>query len=693
MSSAEECEFHDALGELHDETISISTESKDGEEGGTTEMKSKVEKAVESLERSLEVGEEKQASPTEMIESAIDKVIEEAILNEKQDLVPEEPGCLEEKANNTSPTSIEEALDNTIEEAIFNEEVDDGTFSSSSSTSSTLFREENVVSGDGITAGIETAIDETIEKALLNEEEQMDIEESKVTSPLSKEEASFEESRAGFLAKLEGKEEEDELSEEAELADARAKFISKYNEQRNRKGPTVKEELDVRRDEFLAKHEQGGEEIGAGEGSYLSSWGGMFSALSGIGSTVKAKASSGLDKLYDVLDPNVPEESGDVDEPPIVPEEDPKSIKGLFDRLSPKGESSWLGGLDKTFDFASDTLGQALMGGIRKIESTVGVTIEPISSSSSTSEVIYDADNPDGEEIKSSTSMTVKDEEEGSSQVSRLGKNIYTAGLSTLEKLGRTTAGIVESTRGRLTPLLDPNAWPSSSTIDRSELKKPFLTLFDDYSGNEALEQIQLDATQASIAFKTKLKTLNPQKLKQVQASMKGIGSSLDTVKGETRLDWSSCEKVFVSGELVLRLQQGIDESLTKISEVSRLVEELRSRVESPLPPDNPTLVLYLGRLHLAKMTAAALYLYRSLDFDGGANEECIALVASMMHNSIESVKDITICNLLDDNRKTAVRSLLETDIDKAGGILRDATLALQPSLKLTRFAQIEGSL
>lgn len=69
--------------------------------------------------------------------------------------------------------------------------------------------------------------------------------------------------------------------------------------------------------------------------SLFGGWGGMFSALA----EVKARATSHLDKLVDAFDPNVaPDEIDKVKESPPPspgPEQEGKSFKSLFDKLSP----------------------------------------------------------------------------------------------------------------------------------------------------------------------------------------------------------------------------------------------------------------------------------------------------------------------------------------------------------------------
>jgi hypothetical protein len=211
-----------------------------------------------------------------------------------------------------------------------------------------------------------------------------------------------------------------------------------------------------------------------------------------------------------------------------------------------------------------------------------------MSSSSSVNEIVYDVDNPEGSSASSPSGTSGANGAEGPSpvsQVSQFGKNIYSAGMSTLGKLGRTTADIVVSTKDRITPLLEKD-----NKIDRSELKKPFAVLFDEFCGNDALEKLQIRSTQAAIQLKSKLKALNPQQLKKVQGELKGVGALLDNIEAsEAALEWPDLFSA-EEAEMVVKLQDSFTHSLKKMENVDESLADLRENVDTPLPPDMPSL-------------------------------------------------------------------------------------------------------
>jgi hypothetical protein len=303
-----------------------------------------------------------------------------------------------------------------------------------------------------------------------------------------------------------------------------------------------------------------------------------------------------------------------------------------------------------------------------------------MSSSSSVNEIVYDVDNPEGSSASSPSGTSGANGAEGPSpvsQVSQFGKNIYSAGMSTLGKLGRTTADIVVSTKDRITPLLEKD-----NKIDRSELKKPFAVLFDEFCGNDALEKLQIRSTQAAIQLKSKLKALNPQQLKKVQGELKGVGALLDNIEAsEAALEWPDLFSA-EEAEMVVKLQDSFTHSLKKMENVDESLADLRENVDTPLPPDMPSLLVYLGRFHMAKMLSAALHLTLLLT---KPDEKEIHRLATVLRGKIESITRVEEVAELDSNRRKAALQLLATDVSQAQTTLRDALLTLQPQLRLAR--------
>lgn len=311
----------------------------------------------------------------------------------------------------------------------------------------------------------------------------------------------------------------------------------------------------------------------------------------------------------------------------------------------------------------------------------MGVVIEPASSSSSVVDVPTEEEGSGSEKL--------------SGQVGTFGKNIYAVGLSTLERIGRTTANVVLTTKDRLAPMLDQQqhlARDTEATLDRSELKKSLMELFDEFSGNLVLEKLHLSSTEASIALKSRLKALNPSQLKITQASLKGVGSQIEGAGGTTTegvvgtLD--SCQDYFRKDEraLVQSLMTGIGNCLTTLARAPEEIQELRSKVDSPLPPDNASLVAYMSRLNMAKMLSASLYLILLFDYDEGSEEQLWELIVLTETHLVAALIPDACEALLDAKRREALSTLVRADLENAKSILRDASLAIIPRLKLSRY-------
>lgn len=329
----------------------------------------------------------------------------------------------------------------------------------------------------------------------------------------------------------------------------------------------------------------------------------------------------------------------------------------------------------------------------------MGVTIEPISSSSSIADVPVEgegdaaaaaaADHGSGEDSR---------EPQLGEQMGTLGKNIYAVGLSTLERIGRTTANVVLTTKDRLAPMLDSQMGERAmaSTIDRGELKKPFLELFDEFSGNLVLEKLHLSSTEASIALKSKLKTLNPTQLRSAQTLLRGVGSRMDG--GEDRPDAANlhlddCRDYFCEDErtLVDSLIQSIKSRLTTLAMATEAVEEVRRSVDGSLPLDHASLIVYVARLNLARLLSASLYLVLLFNYDAGDEDQlCKLIVLTEKHLAAVMIAD-ACATLVDAKRREALGQLLLTDLEHAKSILRDASLAVIPRLKLSRYLQEAG--
>lgn len=426
-------------------------------------------------------------------------------------------------------------------------------------------------------------------------------------------------------------------------------------------------------------------------------WGGMLSVLGSI----KSKASSGLDRLYDALDPALPENA----QTPSTCTGEEKSAKQILEKLSPQQSPRGTNGgwfmetFDRTFDRASDTIGSALIGGLKKLESTVGIAIEPVSSPTSS--------RPSSPHSKV-TAATVADENKATSTPTReshtressvddgAGESIYSSGLAALGVLGRKTAGLVSTTKNRLTPILRQSfSGIDGSSLQRTDLKKLFVDLFDELSGNVALEKLQVRSAEASVDVKGRLKSLPPKQVMAIQAKIKPAGSQLDSLR-EAEFDSALLEflPVFDSEqrELLHRLLLSIDRSLDHFKDPEAGIEELRARVESPLPVDISTLYLYLVRSNLANILSAALHILLTLQFpppNEKEGEEEVCKVVERLYGAVSASQKLIEASLVDSMRRSVISKLVADDCATARSIFGDAALTLQPSLRLAAFINL----
>lgn len=426
-------------------------------------------------------------------------------------------------------------------------------------------------------------------------------------------------------------------------------------------------------------------------------WNEVLSALDSI----KSKANTGLEKIYDALDPALPEYSTTLEGEAASKEiqEEEKSIKRVLERLSPqtstessKGGNWFMERFDRTFDRASDSIGSALLGGLKKLETTVGIAIEPISSCSSSS-------------APSEVELSVNEMESGhstpiSASSSGPGGDLYTSGWAALGALGRKTADLVSSTRDRLTPIIKSN-WMTnireSSKLQRSDLKKTLGELFEELSGNIALERLQVNSARAAVELKSRLKALPPKLLASLQGQIKNIGRQLDSLR-ESDLKVGDILDIGVfessQDELLQRLVSSIEKSLQKWEELEESIEELRQRVESPLPVDTPTLYLYLVRSNLANILSASLHIllifdYNNVDADDKEGESKVIDVVERLYGAISSSQRLVEATLIDTTRRPVIGKLVADDCAAARSLFGDAALTLQPGLKLMAFTNL----
>lgn len=328
-------------------------------------------------------------------------------------------------------------------------------------------------------------------------------------------------------------------------------------------------------------------------------------------------------------------------------------------------------------------------GGLRRLESSVGVAIEPVSSASSVCEA------GDGPSADAPADLPAREASPDGAEngAARAPPSIYAAGWSTLERLGRTTADMVASTKDRLAPLLDGGLFGAVGPlrITRADLKQPLAAHVSQQAGDEALEKLQIRSAEAAVLLRTKMKALTPRQLSAAQARLRDVGRGLDAIviaPDGAHLDWSEHGGLFLpdGAEVVARLQAAIASSTAICAgEGAReAVEELRLQADTPLPPDSASLVVYLARRSLARTLSGTLFLLLCLDFDRAA-EARLARLAASLSACLAAAARLAECPLVDAARRAAVCDTMGADVREAQALLSDALQTLQPSLRLAR--------
>lgn len=294
----DEIEFYDAIPDEVDNIIGDELENSPN-----TPLSTKLEVAhnINSEEELISKSPMLDISPLEIVqiveenlEDSIEETIEQAYLNEPETFVSEDID--KEKMSNIQ-AAVEEAIEESIEAAYLNEP-----------------EEMNVLSE-------ELAIDATIDEAFFNEPDKKEFI-NKENIPTVTADGKDEDNVSRYVDEIEDGIENtieeallNEPEEEMELSD------DKNADSDNEK--SVRE----RHTEALVQSNNNNEP------TTKSSWGGVFSVLADIGSSVKSNA----DKIYDSFDPDASIEGGSdqVQSPVSTMSESTKSFRGIFDKLSP----------------------------------------------------------------------------------------------------------------------------------------------------------------------------------------------------------------------------------------------------------------------------------------------------------------------------------------------------------------------
>lgn len=294
------------------------------------------------------------------------------------------------------------------------------------------------------------------------------------------------------------------------------------------------------------------------------------------------------------------------------------------------------------------------------------------------SDISFD-DNPN---IASVTSTEPLNSNKTSSVVGSISKNIYNTGISTLGLISRKTAGIVGSL--------------NLTKIDRKTLKMPLSEHLEETGVMRAIEQLQLMSTQTSINLKCRMRELPPQELCRVQEILKNdqklklsflsnpieplVLAECDSTPWESISLLPNMEAARI--QRVLRTLKA-NLQLPSIEITMKEIDDLRAAVDSPLPPDQTSLILFLGRRRLATILGASCELFSIINCaDLAALSHIISVIAGSLVTTMYYSK-------ASETRQETLLLAIKADVDQAMGILSDASGTLEPACRLIIFENI----
>lgn len=720
-SSADELEFYDAP-ELAEEQEEEEREGEEKEEERGKDPKTvwqfnhKVAKAEDKQELEEVVGPHlTEPSLADKLERAIDETIGEALLDDASELEGSK-STMDESETTGDKGEVDEGMPVMSEDNKNEPTTEDRPSDVTASPSRPHVKAPEEISG--LVEGLEMAMDEVVGEAMLNE-----LPSS--TAP------SLESSTMDLVG-------EGHITEEDEEKALTKAFDDKLSfEEHRSQARLTHSRAEWREQPSKEKALQGLEQLARQTSPSVLSANGPSSA-SPLSSSFWGALSSFKERIYDALDPSMPEgekigdEGGEeMLERPMrtskeeqSPLEGEKSIKSLLERLSPGrdepaapsngGSGGWMDDFDRTFDFASDKLGKVLLGGLKTLETTVGISIEPLTSPSpSTSD--GEGREQEGVEVglrtrKSKETSNFEGKNDGHqsgtdspNKTPISSSSLYSAGLSTLERLGRTTAGLVVSTKERLTPIIRQGLGPSEAgeRLTRQDLKRSWDELFDELSGNQVLERLQVTSAEAATELRRALKVLPPKQLTAIQGQLRGVGSQLDSLRETPEIDWASLTEspLIIRGqeELLERLRKSIQTSLGRIADPEAAVFELQNRLADgahALSADGPSLLIYMTRSNLANLLSASLHVLLCLHPRVKYEEQLMQLVMGLYGavSQMQTLVSSPPTSLVDANRAAALCKLISDDCAAARTLFGDAALMLQPMLKWDKYQQLRDA-
>ncbi|KAI9143186.1 hypothetical protein BKA69DRAFT_1123336 [Paraphysoderma sedebokerense] len=261
-----------------------------------------------------------------------------------------------------------------------------------------------------------------------------------------------------------------------------------------------------------------------------------------LGTNIKSVTTEGLDKVYGTLDPDFEKEKQRSQ--PESAENDPEKSEPTEGReqslttedlkqTAAEATETVLQTIDKTFDFATDLLGNAVLTGYKFVNSEsskLSQRVEGIKSQADKSELVHQS--------KEVSEKAVKD------------------GLGALEFLGKKAMDVINETRKPLLQTPGQNAsasWSAESKKPKTPAAITLKSLFEDNCGNAHLQALEMLSTESFAKFTS-------------------ISGSLAS-NAVFQTDVETLEKNFDVDEVV----EALEESEENILETDEAVEELVS--------------------------------------------------------------------------------------------------------------------
>lgn len=282
----------------------------------------------------------------------------------------------------------------------------------------------------------------------------------------------------------------------------------------------------------------------------------LLNKASSIGSNIRTVAARTVDNVYENLDPEYEREmqnarqtdgretetggasptNQDTDKTPKDGEAEQAEldVAAEMKKTASHAAENILQTIDKTFDFASNALGTAVLGGYRKLE-----------------------------QVKIKERLEHLQQDVTSSEVMHVGENVVSSGLGALEALGRKAIDILNEERSPISP----EARGSAPAKSKGESAKATLNgFFEDNCGNAHIQALSMLSAECSL------------RMTSISSLAAGSPTATTTLK--------ELEKIFDTDEMLEEVEE-IDESICAseagMREMNLLVDRMGLKASSQL--------------------------------------------------------------------------------------------------------------